>query len=92
MKNKEIKKIPEFASEEQEHEFWATHDSSEYVDWDQAETVTLPRLKPSLKTISIRLPKIMIDDLRLLANKKDVPYQSLMKMFIAERIEQELRK
>lgn len=90
MKNKQFKKIPDFKNEKEEQEFWAVHDSSEYVDWDRAEKMTLPKLKPSLKTISIRLPEMMIEELKLLANKRDVPYQSLMKMFIAERIEKEL--
>ncbi|MBN2416808.1 BrnA antitoxin family protein [bacterium] len=92
MKIKEKKQIPDFKTEAEEQEFWAHHDSSEYIDWGKADTVTLPKLKPSLKTISIRLPKIMIDELKVLANKRDVPYQSLMKIFIAERLEQELHK
>lgn len=92
MKNKQFKKIPDFKNEKEEQEFWAVHDSSEYVDWDRAEKMTLPKLKPSLKTISIRLPEMMIEELKLLANKRDVPYQSLMKMFIAERVEKELQK
>jgi predicted DNA binding CopG/RHH family protein len=86
------KKIPVFKSEEEEREYWATHDSTEFIDWSKARKSTLSNLKPSLKTISIRLPEIMIEELKLLANKRDVPYQSLMKMFIAERVEQELNK
>lgn len=92
MKDKVLEKIPDFKNEIQEHEFWSTNDSSDYINWEKAEIVTLPKLKPSLKTISIRLPVIMIEELKLLANKRDVPYQSLMKVFIAERIEQELHK
>lgn len=92
MKNKKFKKIPDFQNEDQEREFWAKNDSSEYIDWEKADFVTMPKLKPSLKTISIRLPEMMIKDLKLLANKRDVPYQSLMKIFIAERIESELHK
>ena len=61
------------------------------MDWSQAERVTLTRLKPSTQTISIRLPKALLEDLKLLANKRDVPYQSLMKIFLAERLAQELR-
>ncbi|MDZ7724605.1 MAG: BrnA antitoxin family protein [candidate division KSB1 bacterium] len=91
MKDKILKNSPEFKSEAQEQEFWSENDSTEYIDWDKADIVTLPKLKPSLKTISIRLPEIMIEELKILANKRDVPYQSLMKMFIAERIEQELK-
>ena len=85
-------KIPKFKSEKEEREYWASHDSTEHIDWSKAQKITLSNLKPSLKTISIRLPEIMIEELKLLANKRDVPYQSLMKMFIAERVEQELHK
>ena len=85
------KKIPEFKNEDEEREFWAAHDSTEYIDWKKAERVTLPNLKPSVKKISLRLPESMLEELKLLANKKDVPYQSLLKIFLAERIEKELR-
>jgi len=85
------KKIPKFASEDEERKFWATADSTEYVDWKKAERVVLPNLKPSLKTISLRLPEFMIEELKLLANKRDITYQSLLKMFLSERIEQELK-
>jgi predicted DNA binding CopG/RHH family protein len=85
------KEIPRFRNEDEEREFWASHDSADYVDWSRARRVVLPKLKPSTRTISIRLPESMIDELKLLANKRDVPYQSLMKMFLVERIEQELR-
>ncbi|OGQ51856.1 MAG: hypothetical protein A3J24_03755, partial [Deltaproteobacteria bacterium RIFCSPLOWO2_02_FULL_53_8] len=78
------KKMPKFKSEDDEREFWTTHDSSDYVDWKRARRVVLPNLKPSLKTISLRLPESMIEELKLLANKKDVPYQSLLKVFLAE--------
>jgi predicted DNA binding CopG/RHH family protein len=84
------KKIPEFKNEDEEREFWAAHDSTEYIDWKKAERVTLPNLKPSVKKISLRLPESMLEELKLLANKKDVPYQSLLKIFLAERIEKEL--
>lgn len=86
------KKIPVFKNEGEERKYWAAHDSTDHIDWSKARKVTLPNLKPSLKTISLRLPEIMIEELKLLANRRDVPYQSLMKMFIAERIEQELNK
>ena len=79
-------------NEDEERDFWASHDSTEYIDWSEAQNVTMPKLKPTLKTISIRLPEIMIEELKLLANKRDVPYQSLMKIFLAERVEQELCK
>lgn len=85
------KKIPKFTSEEKEREFWAKEDSTEYVDWEKAKSVVLPKLKPSLKTISLRLPELMLAELKLLANKRDMPYQSLLKMFLAERIDQELK-
>jgi predicted DNA binding CopG/RHH family protein len=84
------KKIPKFNSEDEERDFWATHDSTEYVDWKRAKRIKFPNLKPSTRTISIRLPESMLDDLKVLANKKDVPYQSLLKIYLAERIRQEL--
>jgi predicted DNA binding CopG/RHH family protein len=85
------KQIPNFASEDEERDFWSSHDSAEYVDWSKATRVTLSSLKPSTRTISIRLPESLLDELKLLANKRDVPYQSLLKVFLAERIEKELR-
>jgi len=87
-----FKEIPKFKSEEEEREFWHTHDSTEYMDWSEAEEVTFPNLKPTTRKISIRLPESMIDDLKLLANKRDVPYQSLLKIFLSERIDSELRQ
>ena len=84
------KKIPRFKNEDEEREFWNRHDSTDYIDWDKAKKAVLPNLKPSVKTISIRLPKMMLEELKLLANKRDVPYQSLLKIFLAERIEAEL--
>ena len=84
------KNLPVFKSENEEREFWASHDSTEYVDWGKAEKLTLSNLKPSIKKISLRLPESMLEELKLLANKKDVPYQSLLKIFLAERIEKEL--
>ena len=85
------KKLPQFASEEEERDFWADHDSAEYVDWSRAERVVLPNLKPSTTTISLRLPEHMLNDLKMIANKRDVPYQSLMKSFLADRLDDELR-
>ena len=85
------KKIPKFESEDEEREFWATRDSTEYVDWKKAKRVVLPELKPSLKTISLRLPESMLEELKLLANKRDVPYQSLLKIFLSERAREELK-
>jgi len=85
------KKIPKFGSEDEEREFWAAHNSTEYVDWEKAKRVILPELKPSLKTISLRLPESMLEELKLLAHKRDVPYQSLLKIFLSERIREELK-
>ena len=86
------KAMPDFLTEEEEQEFWATHDSTEYLDWTSAEKVIFPKLKPSTKTISLRLPEVMLNELRMLANKKDVPYQSLIKIFLQERIDLERQK
>jgi len=85
------KKVPKFKSEAEEQEFWSTADSTEYVDWKEARRIVLSKLKPSLKTISLRLPEFMLEELKLLANKRDVPYQSLLKVYLAERIEKELK-
>lgn len=84
------KKIPIFKTEDEERKFWSEADSAEYIDWSKSEEVILSRLKPSTKKISLRLPEIMIDELKLLANRRDVPYQSLLKIYLAEKIEQEL--
>ncbi len=85
------KKLPEFKDEDHEREFWSSNDSTEYIDWDSAEELILPNLKPSLKTISLRLPEHLLNELKFLANKKDVPYQSLLKMFLAERVQAEIK-
>jgi len=87
-----MKKIPEFKNEAEEQKFWATHDSTEYVDWSKAKHAVFPNLKPSTKTISLRLPQTMLEELKLLANKRDVPYQSLLKTFLSERIESEFQR
>ena len=86
-----MKKIPKFSSAAEERSFWRSADSTEYVDWKKAQRRVFTNLKPSLKTISLRLPESMIEELKLLANKRDVPYQSLLKVFLGERIEQEPR-
>jgi predicted DNA binding CopG/RHH family protein len=86
------KPLPKFKSEAAEREFWAAHDSADFIDWRKAKRATLPNLKPSSQTISLRLPKPMIERLKLLANKRDMPYQSLLKMFVAERLEAELKQ
>lgn len=87
MKNK----IPRFKSEAEERAFWATHDSAEFIDWNKAHRTVFGNLKPSVKSISIRLPESMLEELRLLANKRDVPYQSLLKIYLADRLESELK-
>ena len=92
MKKVKKKRIPKFRNEDEERDFWVSHDSTNYIGWSEAKEINMPNLKPTLKTISIRLPEIMLEELRLTANKRDVPYQSLMKMFLAERVEKELRK
>jgi len=81
-----LKPIPIFRSEDEEREFWATHDTTDYIDWSQARWVTFPNLKPSTETISLRLPAALLADLKILANRRDVPYQSLLKVFLAERL------
>jgi predicted DNA binding CopG/RHH family protein len=85
------KAVPKFRNEEAEREFWASHDSTDYIDWRKGKRSMLPNLKPSSQTISIRLPKPMLDRLKLLANKRDVPYQSLLKMFVADRLKSEFK-
>lgn len=84
------KKIPKFNSENDEREFWGRADSTEFIDWSKGKRATLPNLRPTLRTISIRLPESMIAQLKRLANKRDVPYQSLVKVFLAERLKAEL--
>jgi predicted DNA binding CopG/RHH family protein len=86
------KSLPKFRNEDAERKFWSTHDSTDYIDWKRANRAVLPKLRPSLKTISIRLPASMIADLRMLANQRDVPYQSLLKVFLSERIDQERKQ
>ena len=92
MKTKSVckKTIPKFYSEVEEELFWRTHDSADYIDWEAAKRVTFPNLKLSVETISLRLPTPMLADLKYLANKQDVPYQSLLKVFLAERLVSEL--
>ena len=85
------KQIPKFKSEAEERRFWATHDSTEYVDWSsKGKRALFPNLKPSVKTISIRLPESLLDALKTLANERDIPYQSLVKMILADRVEEVL--
>lgn len=89
---KKLKKIPKFKNEAEEARFWVTHDSTDYVDWNKAVlNMKFPNLKPSTESISLRLPVFLLLDIKQLANKKDVPYQSLMKIFLAERVKKELK-
>jgi predicted DNA binding CopG/RHH family protein len=89
--SKPRKTPPDFASEAEERAFWESHDSSEYVDWTQAESARFPSLKPSTKTISLRLPVALLERIRIEANKRDMPYQSLIKAWLAEDIDQRRR-
>jgi hypothetical protein len=86
------KPMPAFRNEAEERRFWETHDSTAYVDWSSARPVRLPNLKPSTETISLRLPAGLLADLQALANKRDVPYQSLLKVFLADRVAREWRE
>ena len=84
--NKPIKTVPKFASETQERAFWETHDSTEYLDWSKAQKAALPNLKPTTKTISLRLPQHLLDSIKVAANARDVPYQSLIKVWLKEKL------
>jgi len=83
---RKLKPIPQFKSEDEEREFWDTHDSVDYIDWSRARPAVFPNLKPSTETISLRLPASLLAELKSMANERDVPYQSLLKIFLAERI------
>jgi predicted DNA binding CopG/RHH family protein len=89
---KKPKSIPKFRDEDEEREFWAREDSFDYLDWSRAERVVLPNLRPSTRTISLRLPESLLADLKVLANRLDVPYQSLMKVYLAETVTREMRE
>jgi predicted DNA binding CopG/RHH family protein len=85
--NKTLKPIPAFATETDERQFWETHDSTDYVDWSKAQRVRLPNLKPSSAAISLRLPVPLLERIKIAANKRDVPYQSLIKTWLAEKLD-----
>ena len=85
-----LKLRPTFKSEAQEAAFWASHDSTEYIDYSKSRRMIFPKLKPSTETISLRLPKSLLDQIKTLANKRDVPYQTLLKLFVLERVQAEL--
>ena len=84
---KRLKPVPAFVSEAEERTFWETHDSADYVDWSKAQRVVLPNLKPTTNTISLRLPQHLLDAIKAAANARDVPYQSLIKIWLQERVE-----
>jgi len=86
-----FKKIPKFKTIAKEQEFWQQHDSADYLDWSKAKHAQFPNLKPSTKTISLRLPESLLNEIKILANKEDVPYQSLMKVLLAQGIEKHTR-
>jgi len=83
-------KIPKFKTENEERIFWAKADSTPFIDWSKAKRARFPDLKPSTRTISLRLPQMLIDELKILAHKRDIPYQSLLKSFLTERVREEL--
>lgn len=87
---KNIKSIPEFKNENQERDFWAKNDSTEYIDWSKADKAIFPNLKLTTESISLRLPSSLLVRIKQLANEKDVPYQSLMKVFLSDRVKKEL--
>lgn len=87
---KKLKSIPRFKNEDEEAEFWATHDTTEYINWSKAiVNPSFPNLKLSTKTITIRVPQSLLDSLKMIANKKDVPYQSLVKIFLDEKVKEQ---
>ena len=83
---KRLKAIPKFANEEEERKFWEQNDSSDYLDWNEAQPVVMPNLKPTTKTISLRLPQHLLDSIKAAANARDVPYQSLIKVWLQEKL------
>ncbi|NJL08083.1 MAG: hypothetical protein HC900_07325 [Methylacidiphilales bacterium] len=85
MKRK-LEPVPTFATEAEERAFWESHDSTDHVDWSRAERVRLPNLKPSTTAISLRLPVSLLEQIKIEANKRDVPYQSLIKMWLKEKV------
>ncbi len=86
--SKKLKPIPDFASEAEEREFWETHDSTEYLDWSLGQRMRFPNLKPSTQAISLRLPLALLERIKIEANRRDVPYQSLIKIWLAEKVDQ----
>ena len=89
--SKHSKRLPEFKTESDERDFWQKHDSSEYVDWSEARSVRMSNLKPSTKTISLRLPEFLLERIKIEANKRDMPYQSLIKAWLAQVVDKDGR-
>ena len=89
MTKRKLKPIPKFKSEAEERKFWEKHDSTDYLDWSKPKLAVFPNVKPSSETISLRLPIGLLADLKILANQRDVPYQSLLKVFLVERVAKE---
>ena len=85
-------KVKKYRTEDREREYWAVHDSADEIDWSKAKRVVFPNLKPTYSSISIRMPSILIEELKSLANRRDIPYQSLMKMFLSDKVKEELAK
>ena len=83
---KRLKSVPDFTNEDEERQFWEQYDSSDYLDWKQAQQVVMPNLKPTTKTISLRLPRHLLDSIKAAANARDVPYQSLIKVWLQEKL------
>ena len=90
MSKQKVKQIPRFRNQDEEREFWATHDSTEYLEWSKAKKLRFSRLRPSVRSISLRHPEALLERIKLLANKHDIPYQSLMKVYLSERVEKEI--
>lgn len=88
---KKSKRIPKFKNEKEEREFWQNQDSTDFINWKEAKQSTFANLKPSTKTISLRLPESLLNDLKVVANKNDVPYQSLIKIILQKQVEREMR-
>jgi predicted DNA binding CopG/RHH family protein len=90
MSSQKLKQIPKFKNEDEERDFWASHDSSGYLDWSKAKRRRFTKLRPSVRSISLRLPEALLERIKVLANRNDVPYQSLMKVYLSERVEKEI--
>ena len=90
MANHKPKAIPSFKNEDEEREFWSTHDTTDYMDWSKAKKVRFTKLRPSVRSISLRLPEALLERIKLLANRNDIPYQSLMKVYLSERVDKEI--